>query len=461
MALKNYLDLTGLGYFRDKILASSIIEDAYTVVPAGAKNVHLQYYTLSGTTYTPVAIADVPDTIPANTYYTINKGSKSDIQHAPSVKGMTDFTKTYVDYVIEEEVAPLIDAKVTSVSYGTTTISGSSFTGIYTTNGTTKAVVAVDSTDGGTYQSTDLVTSGAVNAGLASVNASIKNSTITLTQNDDTVIDSFTLNQSADKTIKLPELGKVDDVQVGGTSVVSNKIANIVPDTTSGGTASSASLITSGAVNSGIADVKSVTHTTAEWAGDYASLVLKAGQLGIESGDPTKVKIGDGVKTWTQLPYFTGTTGAVAQEYATTITSEIAPSGSTIYTIPGYTSTSYVEVFMNNLRAVKGVQYTVTNAGAVTSLMDLGVGTNVIITCYTPSATSIVPVSDVQVNGTTVVVGTVANITGVASLESPALTGTPTAPTATAGTSTTQIATTEFVMNAIQVAIQNAMAASY
>lgn len=36
---------------------------------------------------------------------------------------------------------------------------------------------------------------------------------------------------------------------------------------------------------------------------------------------------------------------------------------------------------------------------------------------------------------------------------SPALTGTPTAPTATAGTNTTQIATTAFVTNAVTTAI--------
>lgn len=42
-----------------------------------------------------------------------------------------------------------------------------------------------------------------------------------------------------------------------------------------------------------------------------------------------------------------------------------------------------------------------------------------------------------------------------AAFESPAFTGTPTAPTATAGTDTTQIATTEFVTDAIATATQN------
>lgn len=41
------------------------------------------------------------------------------------------------------------------------------------------------------------------------------------------------------------------------------------------------------------------------------------------------------------------------------------------------------------------------------------------------------------------------SVNAKAPLASPALTGTPTAPTATAGTSTTQIATTEFVASAV------------
>lgn len=48
-----------------------------------------------------------------------------------------------------------------------------------------------------------------------------------------------------------------------------------------------------------------------------------------------------------------------------------------------------------------------------------------------------------------------------APLASPALTGTPTAPTATAGTNTTQIATTAFVNTAIDTAITQALTASY
>lgn len=48
---------------------------------------------------------------------------------------------------------------------------------------------------------------------------------------------------------------------------------------------------------------------------------------------------------------------------------------------------------------------------------------------------------------------TVPGLVSKASLESPALTGTPTAPTATPGTSTTQVATTEFVQSAAELKV--------
>lgn len=60
-------------------------------------------------------------------------------------------------------------------------------------------------------------------------------------------------------------------------------------------------------------------------------------------------------------------------------------------------------------------------------------------------------------NVTTDLIDSAGNVT-VAPKASPALTGTPTAPTAAAGTSNTQIATTEFVANALTAAISGAIA---
>lgn len=58
-----------------------------------------------------------------------------------------------------------------------------------------------------------------------------------------------------------------------------------------------------------------------------------------------------------------------------------------------------------------------------------------------------------QINGTTLSGNKTGAALGLADLASPALTGTPTAPTASAGTNTTQIATTAFVRAALAAAI--------
>ena len=57
--------------------------------------------------------------------------------------------------------------------------------------------------------------------------------------------------------------------------------------------------------------------------------------------------------------------------------------------------------------------------------------------------------------------GTSVDLSGYATTASPALTGTPTAPTAASGTDTTQIATTAFVQDAIEDAFGVVLNASY
>lgn len=70
------------------------------------------------------------------------------------------------------------------------------------------------------------------------------------------------------------------------------------------------------------------------------------------------------------------------------------------------------------------------------------------LTAQTTAAdTDVMPIVDLSGTATTKKI-TVANLkTGLAPLASPTFTGTPAAPTAAAGTNTTQIATTAFVLN--------------
>lgn len=70
------------------------------------------------------------------------------------------------------------------------------------------------------------------------------------------------------------------------------------------------------------------------------------------------------------------------------------------------------------------------------------------LTAQTTAAdTDVMPIVDLSGTATTKKI-TVANLkTGLAPLSNPTFTGTPAAPTAPAGTNTTQIATTAFVLN--------------
>lgn len=44
-------------------------------------------------------------------------------------------------------------------------------------------------------------------------------------------------------------------------------------------------------------------HNAAEWSESYSDYVLAAGEIGLEL-DTSKTKLGDGVKTWAQLDYY-------------------------------------------------------------------------------------------------------------------------------------------------------------
>ena len=72
---------------------------------------------------------------------------------------------------------------------------------------------------------------------------------------------------------------------------------------------------------------------------------------------------------------------------------------------------------------------------------------------YTKPSTGI-PASDIAS-------GVIPDVSGKANIASPSFTGTPTAPTASAGTNTTQIATTSFVATAVNNAIAGVTGISY
>ena len=150
--------------------------------------------------------------------------------------------------------------------------------------------------------------------------------------------------------------------------------------------------------------------TAADWTS--VNPVLAAGEMGVET-DTRKVKVGDGATSWSGLDYIASDSPAI---------SEIAQ-----------------DAINEALVAGTGITKSYDDAG---NTITVSVDTTTIATqSYVDQATANIVTLD-------------ANQTLTAkTLTSPSLTGTPIAPTAAAGTDTTQLATTAFVQDAIELVV--------
>ena len=144
-----------------------------------------------------------------------------------------------------------------------------------------------------------------------------------------------------------------------------------------------------------------------------------------------------------------GHTNATAIGYqAVTSGSNTIQLGADGVTIPG--STAITNVKTSGTLTAGAVTYPNTHGSTGQVLSTTGSGT---LTWVAPNASSLSGTVAVANGGTgaTTATGALTNL-GAAPLASPTFTGTPAAPTATAGSNTTQIATTEFVTGAVALA---------
>ncbi|MBM3911252.1 MAG: hypothetical protein FJ356_06345 [Thaumarchaeota archaeon] len=146
------------------------------------------------------------------------------------------------------------------------------------------------------------------------------------------------------------------------------------------------------------------------------------------------------------------------------------------------------QVYLNGILLVRGDDYTATNGTSITGLSALSASDFIQVNCYNNFSVASVPSSSItgditnsqilsleaskltgtvannqlanssiSINGSSVSLG--GSVSGLATLSSPTFTGTPAAPTASAGTNTTQIATTAFVRTEVTNLIASAPAA--
>ncbi|MFA6731003.1 MAG: hypothetical protein WCR95_08430, partial [Eubacteriales bacterium] len=164
--------------------------------------------------------------------------------------------------------------------------------------------------------------------------------------------------------------------------------------------------------------------------------MLMKGELALtidSSDDNGRHKIGDGVAKWSEL------------SYALPVPSSAAPL------VAGAASAGTNNGKYAREGHIHPLQTSVSgNAGTATKLANKR---TIGLTGVTATAQDFDGTADVTIPITaipqSVVTGLTTDLAGKAPLASPALTGTPTAPTASAGTNTTQLATTAFVKTAV------------
>lgn len=126
---------------------------------------------------------------------------------------------------------------------------------------------------------------------------------------------------------------------------------------------------------------------------------------------------------------------------------------------------NYVELYpKTSIAQVDGLQAKLAEmqSGAISTVTTSNLTANRALISDTSGKIAVSTVTSTQlgyVSGVTSAIQTQLN--AKAALESPTFTGTPKAPTAAAGTNTTQLATTAFVKTAVDTAITGAINASY
>lgn len=185
------------------------------------------------------------------------------------------------------------------------------------------------------------------------------------------------------------------------------------------------------------------SKTHAEWT--VADPVLKKGEIAYSS-DKKQIRVGDGSSKWSQLSYIDAGHIVGLSNSGSTITYTKADGSTGTITLPEYdVATSTTPGLVKS-----GGDITVASDGAVTVNKSTtlktdkatAAGDRPVWTSWIGDNTKAAYDTDFTYDSTT-------NTLKVKKIASPELTGTPTAPTATDGTNSTQIATTAFVQNAV------------
>ena len=208
--------------------------------------------------------------------------------------------------------------------------------------------------------------------------------------------------------------------------------------------------------------------TSDQWFG--ANPTLAAGEIGIET-DTNTFKFGDGITAWNDLSYALSDTvddyipinlKGVANGVAELDSNGYVPAAQlpplakvTVNAVADQAARLALTVEPGDIaiQADNGTTYVLQSEPASTNAnwkeISATAAISAAISAHESDTTNVHGIADTSILVTTTGTQTLSSKT----LSSPALTGTPTAPTAANGTDTTQIATTEFVQNAIELVV--------
>ena len=195
--------------------------------------------------------------------------------------------------------------------------------------------------------------------------------------------------------------------------------------------------------------------TASRWTSINPTLL--AGELGVDTTN-NKVKIGTGSATWTALPYATLTPTEINALFTGLPTQISALSTNLTNTLDDY-------VPIGDVAQADGVASLDANGKVPSSQLPAGLATTTDVSTAISNLVASSPSTLNTLNELATALNNDANFAGTittslgskAPIASPALTGTPTAPTPASGDSTTKIATTEYVQGALAMTMALAL----
>ena len=195
--------------------------------------------------------------------------------------------------------------------------------------------------------------------------------------------------------------------------------------------------------------------TASQWTS--ANPTLAAGELGVES-DTNLFKFGNGSTAWTSLAYANNSDVAIGEISQDAINTALTMGagltktyndGANTITITVDSSVVALKSYVDSAVSAHESDTTSVHGIADTAALATKTYADTAVSTHNDDTTNVHGIADTSILVTT----TGSQTLTTKSLTSPTLTGTPVAPTANAGTDTTQIATTAFVQDAIELVV--------